>query len=169
MTFILRHPAQEIQFLKIEASPSATRPIPAGRLVYMSGDRTVDVVSSASTATQVPVGWLMHKVKDAYTDFPTNFRLRGDLGSTDVFVGDPVGVAAGPGAVYETDQYVDESGDGIAYGTYLYPDDDGKLSDDNNDSAANGSTVDGRVAMALNSLTAAECTAGKMLLIKALV
>lgn len=169
MTFIVRVPVVECPFLKVEASPSKTCPIPAGRLVYISGDRIVDVVDGAATATKVPVGWLMQKVKDEYTDFPSGYRMRGDQGSTDAFVGDPVGVAMGPGAIYETDQYVDESSNGIDAGTYLYPDDDGKLSDSNADSAANGSTVDGRVALALNSLTAADCTAGKLLLIKALV
>lgn len=164
MTFILRHPAQEIQFLKFASSPTEDRPIPAGRLVRLTDDRTVDTVASASTSTQFPIGWLMQKVKDTYTDFPTNFRLRGDLGSSDVFPGEPVGVAAGPGAVYETDQYVDEGADGIAAGTKLYVDDDGKLSDTDADSATDGAT-----AVALNTLTAAQCTAGEMLLIKALV
>ena len=164
MTFILRHPAQEIQFLKFTASPTETRPIPAGRLVYLTDDRTVDTVANASDAAQFPIGWCMHKIKDTYTDFPTNMRMRGDLGSTDAFPGDPVGVAAGPGAVYETDQYVDEASDGIAAGTKLYVDNDGKLSDTDADSATDGAT-----AVALNTLTAAQCTAGDMLLIKALV
>jgi len=165
MTFILRHPAQEIQFLNFAASPTEDRPIDAGRLVRLTGDREVDTIANASDVTQLPFGWLMQKVKDPYTDFPAGFMLRGDMGSSDCFVGDPVAIAAGPGAIYETDQYVDEAGDGIAYNTFLYPDDDGKLSDSDADSCY-GTTP---VAVALNSLTAAECTAGKMLLIKALV
>jgi len=163
MTFVLRHPAQEVQFLKFTDSPTETRPIPAGRLVRLVDDRTVDTIADASNAAQFPVGWLMQKVKDAYTDFPANFRLRGDLGSSDAFVGDPVAVACGPGAVYETDQYVDEGSDGIAAGTLLYPDDDGKLSDTNADSAG------AAAAVALNTLSAANTAAGEMLLIKALV
>jgi len=161
MTFVLRHPAQEIQFFKFAASPTEDRPIPAGRLVRISGDREVDTIATASS--QTPVGWLMQKVKDPYTDFPAGFMLRGDIGSSDAFAGDPVGIAAGPGAVYETDQYVDEAGDGIDAGTLLYPDDDGKLSDSNADSAG------AAAAVAMNSLTAAQCTAGKLLMIKALV
>ncbi len=164
MTFILRHPAQEIQFLKFTSSPGETRPIPAGRLVRMTDDRTVDTVADAAAAAQFPIGWCMHKIKDTYSDFPANFRLRGDLGSTDAFPGDPVGIAAGPGAVYETDQYVDESSDGIDAGTKLYVDDDGKLSDTDSDSATDGAT-----AVALNTLTATQTAAGDMLLIKALV
>lgn len=161
MTFILRHPVQEVQFFKFTSSPTETRPIPAGRLVRLVEDRTVDTVATASS--DVVLGWLMQKVKDEYTDFPSGFRLRGDLGSSDAFAGDPVAVAMGPGAIYETDQYVDEGSNGIAYGTLLYVDNDGKLSDTNADTAGAAS------AMALNTLTAAECTAGKMLLIKALV
>ncbi|MCK5015701.1 MAG: hypothetical protein KAS32_01400 [Candidatus Peribacteraceae bacterium] len=163
MAFVLRHPAQEIQFFKFAASPTEDRPIPAGRLVRITGDREVDTIASASDAAQFPIGWLLQKVKDPYTDFPAGFMLRGDLGSSDAFVGDPVGVACGPGAVYETDQYVDEASDGITAGTLLYPDDDGKLSDSNADSAA------AAAAVAMNSLTATQTAAGKMLLIKALV
>lgn len=161
MTFVLRHPAQEVQFFKFTSSPTETRPIPAGRLVRIVGDRTVDTVATASS--DVPVGWLMQKVKDEYTDFPSGFMMRGDIGSTDAFTGDPVGVACGPGAVYETDQYVDEGGDGIAAGTLLYPDNDGKLSDTNADSAT------AAAAIAMNTLTTAQCAASKMLMIKALV
>jgi len=163
MAFVLRHPAQEVQFFKFAASPTEDRPIPAGRLVRVTGDREVDTIADASVAAQLPIGWLMQKVKDPYTDFPAGFMLRGDLGSSDAFVGDPVGVACGPGAVYETDQYVDEGSDGIDAGTLLYPDDDGKLSDTNADSAA------AAAAVAMNSLTATQTAAGAMLMIRALV
>jgi len=161
---ILRHPAQEVQFFKFASSPTETRPIPAGRLVRLTDDRTVDTIASASTGSQRPIGWLMQKVKDPYTDFPAGFMMRGDHGSSDAFVGDPVGVACGRGAIYETDQYVDEATDGIAANTLLYPDDDGKLSDSDADSAAGGA-----VAISLNTLTADQCTAGEMLLIQALI
>jgi len=85
------------------------------------------------------------------------------MGSTDAFAGDPVGVAMGAGAVYETDQYVDEASDGIAAGTLLYCDNDGKLSDSNADSAP------AAAAIAMQTLTTAEAAAGKMLRIKALI
>jgi len=164
--FILRHPAQQVQFLKFASSPTvaitSSTPKDAGRLVYLTDDRIVDVISD--TTAQTPVGWLMQKVKATYTDFPANFLMRGDLGSSDAFAGSPVGVACGPGAVYETDQYVDEASDGIAAGTLLYPDNDGKLSDSDADSSTSGAA-----AVALNTLSAAQCTAGEMLLIKALV
>jgi hypothetical protein len=161
MTFTVRVPGHNGPFLKFNASTLETTPIAAGKLVYLVADRTVDVVTTA--ASQTPVGWLMQKVKAAYTDFPDGYMMRSDLGSTDAFVGDPVGIASGPGAQYETDQYVDEGSDGIAYGTLLYCDNDGKLSDTSADTAAAAS------AIALNTLTAAQCAAGEMLLIKALV
>jgi len=164
MTFILRHPAQEVQFFKFASSPTEDRPIPAGRLVRLTGDRTVDTTADVTAAAQRSIGWLMQRVKDPYTDFPTGFMLRGDMGSSDAFVGDPVAVAMGPGAIYETDQYVDEGGDGIAYNTLLYADNEGKLSDSDADSAAEGA-----VALSLNTLSAADCAAGELLLIKALV
>lgn len=161
MAFILRHPGQELQFCKFAASPTESRPIPAGRLVRIVGDREVDTISTA--ASQTVFGWLMQKIKDPYTDFPSEYRMRSDIGSSDAFVGDPVGIATGPGAVYETDQYVDEGSNGIPAGTLLYADDDGKLSDTNADTAPVAS------AIAMNSLTAADTAAGKNLLIKALV
>jgi len=161
MTFTVRVPLVENPFLIFNASTAETTPIAAGKLVYMVGDRTVDVVSTA--ASQTPVGFLMQKVKAAYTELPSSFLMRGDLGSSDAFVGDPVGVACGNGAIYETDQYHDVGDDGIAYGTSLYCNDNGLLADTDE---ASTSTV---VAIALNTLTTAEAAAGKMLLIKALV
>jgi hypothetical protein len=160
MGLILRHPVNEVQFLKFAASGST--PISAGKLVYLSDDRTVSVISSASA--QIPVGFLMQKVKADYTDFPTNYRMRSDLGSSDAFLGDPVGVACGHGAVYETDQYHDVSNDGISAGTRLYVNNSGLLADTDEHSAAMGAT-----AVALNTLTSTETAAGKYLLIKALV
>lgn len=162
MALILRHPLVNQMFMIFTSSPTETRPIPAGRLVRLVDDRTVDTVADASA--QRVLGWLLQRVKDAYTDLPADAVFQGDLGSSDAFVGDPVAVAMGPGAVFETDQYVDEAADGIAAGTLLYCDDDGKLSDSDADSA-----LDGPHAVALNTLTATETAAGEMLLIKALV
>lgn len=162
MTFRVRHPVVENQFLTFyaDSTEADSTPVPAGKLVYLVADRTVDVISTASS--QTPLGWLLQRVKKAYTEMPSYFLMRSDLGSSDAFLGDPVGIGQGHGAVYETDQYVDESSNGIAYGTILYSDNDGKLSDSDADSGT-------AVAIALNSLSAAECTAGEMLLIKALI
>ena len=166
MTFQVRHPLIENQFSSFDASTSEALPVPAGRLVKIVGETSdgralVDVVSDASADTVY--GWLMQKVKEESSEMPPGFRFRSDMGSSDAFLGDPVGVAMGPGAVYETDQYVDEGSDGIAAGTFLYCDDDGKLSDTNADSAP------AAIAIAMHTLTAADTAAGKMLRIKALL
>lgn len=162
----LRHPIVENQFCTFDSETGESYPIPAGRLVKVTGvtadGRTVvDLVSDAE-ADQV-FGFLMQKVKEEYSLFPPGYRLRSDMGSSDAFAGDPVGVAHGRGAVYETDQYVDNGSDGIAAGTLLYCDDDGKLEDTNADSGD-------LVAIAMNTLTPAEAAAGtKMLRIQALI
>lgn len=166
MTFQIRHPLVENQFSSFNASSAEVLPVAAGVLVKIVGETSdgralVDVVSDASADTVY--GWLMQKVRAESSELPPGYRFRSDMGSSDAFLGDPVAVAHGPGAVYETDQYVDEGADGIAAGTLLYCDDDGKLSDTNADSAP------AAAAIALQSLTAAEATAGKMLRIKALV
>lgn len=166
MTFQVRHPLVENQFSSFDSSTGETLPVPAGKLVRIVGETSdgralVDVITDASA--QTVYGWLMQKVKGESSELPPGFRFKSDMGSSDAFSGDPVGVAMGPGAVYETDQYVDEGSDGISAGTLLYCDDDGKLSDTNADSAP------AAAAVATQSLTAAEAAAGKMLRIKALV
>jgi hypothetical protein len=166
MTFQVRHPLVENQFSSFNASSAESTPIAAGKLVKIVGETSdgravVDVVSDASA--EVAYGWLMQKVKDESSEMPPGFRFKSDMGSSDAFLGDPVGVAMGPGAVYETDQYVDEDSDGIPVGALLYCDDNGQLSDTNADSAA------APAALAMQALTAAEAAAGKMLRIKALI
>lgn len=169
MTFQIRHPMVENQFCSFDSASTEANsaPVPAGRLVRVTGETSngrtkVDLITDISAQPTV-LGWLMQKVKKESTEMPPGFRYRSDMGSTDAFLGDPVGVAMGAGAIYETDQYVDEASNGIPVGTLLYCDDDGKLSDTNADSAASAHAV------ALRGLTAAEAAAGKLLLIKALV
>ncbi len=166
MTFQLRHPLVENQFSSFDGSSSETSPVAAGVLVKIVGETAdgralVDVVSDASA--DIVYGWLMQKVVVESSELPPGYRFRSQQGSSDAFMGDPVGIAMGAGAVYETDQYVDEGGDGIAAGTLLFCDDDGKLSDTNADSAP------AAAAIAMQSLTVAEAAAGKMLRIKALI
>jgi hypothetical protein len=165
MTFQIRHPVVESQFSSFYADSAETAPISAGKLVKIVGETDdsralVDVIDDAQN-DQI-YGWLMQKVKEESSELPPGHRFKSDMGSSDAFLGDPVGVAMGPGAVYETDQYVDNGADGIAAGTLLYCDDDGKIEDTNADSGD-------LVAIALTSLTATEAAAGKMLRIKALV
>lgn len=165
MTLQVRHPLTENQFCSFDPDTGESLPIPAGRLVKVTGvtsdGRTVvDLVSDA--ANDQVFGWLMQKVKAESSELPPGFRFRSDMGSSDAFSGDPVAIAQGNGAVYETDQYVDNGSDGISAGTLLYCDDDGKLEDTQTDSGD-------LVAIAMNTLTAADVTNGKMLRIKALV
>lgn len=166
MTFQLRHPLVENQFSSFNGSSAESSPIAAGVLVKIVGETAdgralVDVVTDASVDTIY--GWLMQKVVAESNELPPGYRFRSQQGSSDAFLGDPVAVAMGHGAIYETDQYVDEGADGIASGTLLYCDDDGKLSDTNADSAP------AAAAIAMQTLTSAEATAGKMLRIKALI
>lgn len=167
MTILVRHPVIENQFFRFKDVPALARPLGAGRVVRISGDREVDVINDATA--NVAYGFLAQKVKDPYTEMPANYLMRSDMGSSDAFVGDPVGIIHGPGTVFETDEYVDAGGDGIDAGTLLYPDDNGKLDDADSDSANAAVGMAGAVAVALNTLTAAEAAAGKMLLVSSLI
>ena len=165
MVLTVRHPVVENMYCTFNPDSVESTPVPAGRLVRVVGETTdgraiVDLVSDSSA--QTALGWLMQKIKTESAENPPGFRYRSDMGSSDAFLGDPVGVAMGPGAVYETDQYVDNGADGITAGTLMYADDDGKIEDTNADSGA-------LVAVALNTLSAADVTAGKMLRVKALL
>lgn len=166
MTFLTRHPMVEAQFCTFNPDSTENLPVAAGTLLRVvgttdNGRAIVDVVSDISG--QTVVGWLMQRVKAHSTENPTGFLYAGDFGSSDCFLGDPCGVAMGPGAVYEVDTYVDEGSNGIAAGTLLYCDDDGKLSDTNADSSAVPH------AMALVGLSSTQTAAGAMLLVKALI
>lgn len=170
MTFQVRHPLVENQFCSFDDQSSETFPIAAGTLVYATGETSdsrvlVDVVSDASAQANLILGFLMQKVREESTELPPGHRFRSDMGSSDAIIYSgpvPVGVASGKGAVYEIDQYVDNGADGITAGTVLYADDDGKLEDTQTDSGP-------AAAVALNTLTAAEVTAGKMLRILSLI
>jgi len=168
MTFQIRHPIVEGQFCSFNADSTEadSAAVQAGRLVRIVGvtdDNRTEVDCVTDISAQTAFGWLMQKVKKESTEMAPNFRFASDMGSSDAYLGDPVGVAHGPGAIYETDQYVDEGSDGITAGTLLYGDDDGKLSDTNADSSAVAH------AIAMQTLTATETAAGVMLRIKALV
>ena len=160
-----RHPGTEDMFCTFNPDSVESLSYHAGRCVRIVGvtddGRTlVDSVTAASS--QTVFGFLMQKVKAVATGFPHGYLFRGDMGSSDAFLGDPVAVAHGPGAIYETDQYVDNSSDGITAGDVLYCDNDGKLEDTNADSG-------GAVAVAMDTLTATETAAGAMLRIKSLI
>jgi hypothetical protein len=165
MTFKIRHDVVENQFCSFNSASAETLPIAAGTLVYVMGETSdgralVDVVTDASA--QTALGFLMQEIKAESSELPPNFRFRSDMGASHAYLGDPVGVAHGTGAIYETDVYVDNGANGITAGDTLYIDDDGKLEDTQTDSGS-------AAAIALQTLTAAEMAAGKLLRIKALL
>lgn len=160
MVFIPRDPVVQNQFLVHDTSQGDGTES-AGCVVWLSGDQKVACVSgSTSGNTNKPYGFLMQNVKAESSAHPTGFRLPGDLGSSDAFTGDPVAVAHL--GLYDTTFYNTAA-------TYTAGDD---LS-----TAAGGrvtptgvnevnSTV---VAVAQNTLTAAQVAAGDKLRIKLLI
>ena len=88
MVFLPRDPVVQNQYLVHDSSKGSTAT--AGSVMALSGDELVQVVTGTNT---YPYGFLMQSVKAESSAHPTGFRLPGDLGSSDAFTGDPVGVA----------------------------------------------------------------------------
>ena len=160
MVFIPRDPVIQNQFL-VHDTDEGNGTETAGCVVYLSGDQLVACVSgSTSGNVNKPYGFLMQNVKSESSAHPTGFRLPGDLGSSDAFTGDPVAVAHL--GLYDTTFYNTAT-------TYAFG--------DNLDIAANGAvtptgvnTVNTTVvAIAQNTLTAAQVAAGEKLRIKLLI
>ncbi len=165
MVFIPRDPVVQNQFLVHDSAEGST--LTAGCVVFLSDDQKVACVSGTDST---PYGFIMQGVKAESSAHPTGFRLPGDLGSSDAFTGDPVAVAHL--GLYDTTTYVA----GLVYtaGDYLGVNSAGELLpasegaviafDDNN-----GQLVHDEVAVAQNTLTAAQSTAGNNLRIKLLI
>jgi hypothetical protein len=98
MVFIPRDPVVQNQFLTHDSTWTATAT--AGAIVALTGDELVAVASGSGA---LPYGFLMQNVKAESSAHPTGFRLPGDLGSSDAFTGDPVGVAHL--GIYDTTHY----------------------------------------------------------------
>lgn len=168
MVFIPRDPVVQNQFLTHDSTWATTAT--AGAVVHLSGDELVAPVSGTST---YPYGFLMQNVKAESSAHPTGFRLPGDLGSSDAFTGDPVGVAHL--GVYDTTFYNTSAtytaGDllGVLSGGagQVTPMDTSGIDFD----AKNGVNVDTQnlVAVAQNSLDATAVAAGQNLRIKLLI
>lgn len=157
MVFIPRDPVVQNQFLTHDSTAGTTAT--AGAVVGLSGDELVEVISSGTTSS--PYGFLMQNVKAESSAHPTGFRLPGDLGSSDAFTGDPVAVAHL--GLYDTTHYDTNS-------TFTAGDDLGVMQDGK--VTVTGSTLDlgqGTVAVAQNTLTAAQVAAGERLRIKLLI
>ncbi len=99
MVFIPRDPVVQNQYLVHDTS-QGTGTETAGCVVFLSGDELVACVSGSGNT---PFGFLMQNVKAESSAHPTGFRLPGDLGSSDAFTGDPVGVAHL--GIYDTTHY----------------------------------------------------------------
>jgi hypothetical protein len=169
MVFIPRDPVMQNQFLVHDSSKGTTAT--AGAVVSLSASEKVEVVSGTNT---VPYGFLMQNVKAESSAHPTGFRLPGDLGSSDAFTGDPVGVAHL--GLYDTTFYdttaVYAVGDllGVTGAGEVTPMNDGvaaiTFADQNGVTAVGSDAV---VAVAQNSLDATQVAAGASLRIKLLI
>lgn len=168
MVFIPRDPVSQNQFLVHDSSQGTTAT--AGAVVSLSASEKVETVSGTDT---YPYGFLMQNVKAESSAHPTGFRLPGDLGSSDAFTGDPVGVAHF--GLYDTTYYKVgieyTAGDllGVTNVGAVAPADDGDVITfaDRNGLTAVGS--DRVVAVAQNSLTIPESNAAAALRIKLLI
>jgi hypothetical protein len=156
MVFIPRDPVMQNQFLVHDSSKGTTAT--AGAVVSLSASEKVEVVSGTNTA---PYGFLMQNVKAESVAHPTGFRLPGDLGSSDAFTGDPVGVAHL--GLYDTTFY-DTSGTFTA-GGLLGVTAEGKVTP----SGSGNDLSVGNVGVAQNSLDATAVAAGSSLRVKLLV
>ena len=164
MVFIPRDPVVQNQFLVHDSTQVATAT--AGCVVFLSGDEKVTCVSGI--VTEFPYGFLMQNVKAESSAHPTGFRLPGDLGSSDAFTGDPVGVAHL--GIYDT-TYYNTNETSYSAGDHLSVDSSGKVT--KTDGAVNftnwSTELADVVAVAQNSLTTAEIAAGAQLRIKLLI
>jgi hypothetical protein len=102
----------------------------------------------------------MQNVKAESSAHPTGFRLPGDLGSSDAFTGDPVGVAHL--GLYDTTFY--DTSDTFSAGDALYSDDAGQVTVN-----AGSGALGVQVATAQNTLDSTAVAAGENLRIKLLI
>lgn len=157
MVFIPRDPVVQNQFL-VHDSSQGTGVETAGCVVHLSGDEKVACVSGTGV---VPYGFLMQNVKAESSAHPTGFRLPGDLGSSDAFTGDPVGVAHL--GIYDTTHY--DTASTYTAGGQLTVAANGKVTP----SGSGQEVLATVVAVAQNTLGAADVAAGKNLRIKLLI
>ena len=155
MVFIPRDPVAQNQFLTHDSTWANTAT--AGAVVHLSGD---ELVSPVSGTTTYPYGFLMQNVKAESSAHPTGFRLPGDLGSSDAFTGDPVGVAHL--GIYDTTHY--ETSTTYTAGDSLTTAADGVVT------AGGVNEVNSTaVAIAQNSLDSDAVSAGQKLRIKLVI
>ena len=166
MVFIPRDPVNQNQFCVHDSSTGVTTAT-AGAVVYLSGSQLVNVVSGTNT---FPYGFLMQNVKAESSAHPTGYRLPGDLGSSDAFTGDPVGIAHL--GLYDTTYY--DSTVTYTAGDLLGVDGDGAVTtlDGGNAidfAAKNGANEVMHTIVAVAQNTLADSTVGASLRIKLLI
>jgi len=156
MVFIPRDPVVQNQFLVHDTSQGNGTET-AGCVVFLSGDEKVACVSGTGV---VPYGFLMQNVKAESSAHPTGFRLPGDLGSSDAFTGDPVGVAHL--GIYDTTHY--NTATTFAAGVNLVAGANGVVTP-----TGVNQVNPAVIAVAQNSLDSAAVAAGQNLRIKLLI
>lgn len=156
MVFIPRDPVSQNQFLTHDSTWENTAT--AGAVVALTGD---ELVAPVSGTTYDPYGFLMQNVKTESSAHPTGFRLPGDLGSSDAFTGDPVGVAHL--GIYDTTHY--DTAETYTAGAVLTVAADGAVTNESSGQEVNST----QVAIAQNSLDANAVAAGQNLRIKLLI
>lgn len=166
MVFTPRLPVRDNGQHKHEAASGATS---AGSVMYLTASGTV---AKVTTSGQVPYGILFHNVKAPLASLPQNYEFPGEIGSADSRLGDPVLIYQ-DGGTFETDLYDYSGSSGITAGTYLYARignsaTNGQLTNDTlNVAGSDGSAT--AVAVAQETLTDAEASAGKRLAFKLLI
>ena len=136
----------------------------AGSVAVISGcDGETTVVKRMTADTQQPFGLLMQEVRKQYDNayVKWGYILPSDLGTEMTFVGGPVAVAHL--GVHDTNVYTATAG-AITAGDPLYPTASGTLSPE-----AGSNYCDTAIAVAMNSLTEAQLTQGRLLRIKLLI
>jgi len=174
MTFVPRHPVIVDQFCTHDATNNSTAN--AGAVVYLTGTDATNKrgkVSTVSGTGNAPYGFLTQKVKAESSDVPTGYRWPGDLGSSDAYSGDPVGVAHL--GIYDTTDYVLNTGNTtFTAGELLYA----SIAAASKGKVTNGTTTpdvaqenssDKVVAKVVVGLTATEVAAGTALRIQILI
>ena len=169
--FIAREPVLENMFCRHDSTQSTpinpgVSPVvsPQGALCTIAGcDGETTIVKKMTACSQKPFGWLMQEIRTDYNHeyIPFNGMMAKDMGTQKTFVGYPIGVAHL--GIYDTNVYNVESG-GVTAGADLYPTASGTLST----SSGTGYCATS-VAVALNSLSNAEMSAGRYLRIKCLL
>jgi hypothetical protein len=158
MVFIPRDPVMQNQFLTHDSTWGSTAT--AGAVVQLTGDELVAPISG-TPSTGDPYGFLMQNVKAESSAHPTGFRLPGDLGSSDAFTGDPVGVAHL--GLYDTTHY--DTAATFSAGDHLTTGDAGIVTTSGSAQQVNVVVV----AIAQNTLDSTAVAAGQKLRIKLLI